>query len=678
MRTMKFKNTFCRTKPAIIFWLVFLLFAISGKGQFLDFSKTPAYKTVFVITDNFDSSYLNQLEKAYETATPDSLKLAIGNDMAYYWHTRNLNKANKLAHKVLDYSIAVNNKVWQGRLQITLGAILLRAEKLDSAYVLLESAKAKLSKKDWPLLLTELGYVYERRGKLSQAADYALEGLKLGDSLHDLKTRAMAYSDLSNLFWKQSKFEKGIEYGLQSEELFKERGIKDMDYSFTLYVIGNNYLSIKDYPNAQEYFKLALAQSEHYQFYNNLADIYIALVDLYTITGDYAKAETVARQAIRYSTLLNNNFMLMRSWLSLAKLQNLQKHYDAAIASLKTCLETATRNFGDEFFLNQAYKELGKAYAGKADYKEAYNAFLKYDDLKDSVFTAESDQRVAQLQTEFEVAQKESTIKTQQQTLAQQKTRQLLTLAAAALLVIILIALYITYHHKRKLNTRLELLNEDLEHKNRLLDKHNAENELLLKEIHHRVKNNLEIVSGLLALQAAQIDNPDAQAVMIASQNRVLSMGIIHQKLYQRGNLAAIEMKEYFHDLGENILDTFDATKRVRITCDMQPLELDVDHAVPVGLIANELLTNSLKYAFTKKQTGEIKISLFKNGSPHDLVFNVSDNGVGNPKKSGAGGTGFGTELINLLVQQLGGKLTTDYSSGTNVSIGFNYVEHIH
>ena len=666
------------SKSVIVFTIVFLFFIISGKGQFLDYSKTPPYQTVFVATDNFDSSYLSQLEKAYDTASPDSLKLAIGNDMAYYWHTRNLDKANKLAHKVLDYAIAVNNKLWQGRLQITLGAILLRQEKLDSAYALLESAKTKLSRKDWPLLLTELGYVYERRGKLSQAADYALEGLKLGDSLQDLKTRAIAYSDLSNLFWKQSKFEKGIEYGLQSEDIFKQRGIKDMDYSFALYVIGNNYLSIKDYPNAQQYFKLALDQSEHYQFYNNLADIYISLADLYNITGDYARAEPQARQAIRYSTLLKNNFMLMRSWLSLAKLQNLEKHFDAAITSLKICLETATRNFGDEFFLNQAYKELGKAYAGKENYKDAYAAFLKYDELKDSVFTAESDQRVAKLQTEFEVAQKESTIKTQQQTLSQQKTRQLLTLAAAALLVVILVGLYITYHHKRKLNTRLELLNQDLEHKNLLLDKHNAENELLLKEIHHRVKNNLEIVSGLLALQAAQIDNPDAQAVMVASQNRVLSMGIIHQKLYQRGNLAAVEMKEYFHDLAENIVDTFDATGRVQIICDMQPLELDVDHAVPVGLIANELLTNSLKYAFTKKQTGEIKISLTKNGSPNDLVFNVSDNGVGKPKNSGSGGTGFGTELINLLVQQLGGKLTTDYSNGTNVSIGFNYIKHIH
>lgn len=366
----------------------------------------------------------------------------------------------------------------------------------------------------------------------------------------------MAYSDLSNLFWKQSKFSKGIEYGLHPAAIFKQRGIKDMDYSFTLYVIGNNYLSVKDYPNAQQYFKLALAQSERYQFYNNLADIYIALNELYTITGYYAKAEVNAKQTIRYSTLLDNNFMLMRSWLCLAKLQNLTNRPDTGIASLKTCLQIAGENFGDEFFLNQAYKELGKCYAATGDYKNTYAAFLKYDTLKDSVFTAEADQRIAKLQTEFEVTQKENTIKSQLLSLTQQSRVQLLTLGVAVLLVLVLAGLYRSYQNKRRLNTKLETLNERLEHKNNQLDKRDAENELLLKEIHHRVKNNLEIVSGLLTLQAAQIDHPSALAVMQASQNRVLSMDIIHQKLYQKGNLAANEMKDYFHNLGESILDT--------------------------------------------------------------------------------------------------------------------------
>lgn len=660
-----------------IFTGFFLLFASVGNSQFIDFSKAQPYRSVFMETDAFDSSYLSVLEKAYTQAIPDTLKLAIGNDLAYYWHTRNLDKAYTLANKVLAYATNADNKVWEGRLQITLGAILLRQEKLDTAFFILESAKTKVTVKDMPHLLTQLGYVMERRGLISKAADYALEALRLGDTLQDLKAQAMAYSDLSNLFWKQSKFDKGIEYGLKSETFFKQRGIDDMDYSFTLYVIGNNYMEVKDYTNASKYFNRGLAISERYQFYNNLADIYISLTDLYTIKEEYAKAEKSATNAIKYSTLLDNNFLLMRSWLSTAKLQNITNRPDIAIQSLKTCLQAATENFGDEYFLHQAYKELGKAYAQTGDYKNAHAAFLKYDQLKDSVFTTEADQRVATLQTEFEVAQKESTIKTQQHSITQQKRLQLLMYGVAGLLILILVGLYRNYYNKRQLNKKLGTLNEDLAQKNIQLDKRNAENELLLKEIHHRVKNNLEIVSGLLALQAAQIDHPSAQAVMQASQNRVLSMGIIHQKLYQNGNLAGIEMKDYFHNLSENILDTFNATGRITITCQMQPLELDVDTAVPVGLIANELLTNALKYAFTENQPGEVQISLTKTDINDELIFRVADNGIGKQNNNSNKITGFGTELVDLLVQQLEGKQTIDTSNGTNITIHFKHTSRI-
>lgn len=651
---------------------ILILNAVAGNGQFIDFSRANPYRQVFAETDAFDSSYLTTLEKEYTQALPDTLKLAIGNDLAYYWHTRNLDKAFLLATNILSQAIAAKNTIWVGRLQITMGAILLRQEKLDEAFSILESAKNKVTQFDMPQLLTQLGYVMERRGQISKAADYAIEALHIGEATNNLHAMAMAYSDLSNLFWKQSKFEKGIEYGLRSESIFKKRSIDDMDYSFTLYIIGNNYLSKKDYSDALNYYKRALTMSQRYEFYNNLADIYISLTDLYTITKDYSKAGTAAKSAIKYATLLDNNFLLMRAWLSVGKLQNLTGHPDSAVSSLGTCLRIATTSFGDKFFLQQAYGELGKAHAATGDYKNAYTAFLKYDNLKDSVFTAEADQRILAMQTEFEVAQKESTIKTQQLSISQQKRLQLLTLGAAGLLVLMLGALYYNYRNKRLLNNKLETLNGALAQKNRQLDKRNAENELLLKEIHHRVKNNLEIVSGLLALQAAQVDHPSVHAVMQASQNRVLSMGIIHQKLYQGGNLASIEMRDYFHHLSESIIDTFNAGDGISIKCDMPPLELDIDTAIPIGLIANELLTNSLKYAFINAQPGQIQISLTKTNARDDLVFKVADNGIGKGSES-VKGTGFGTELVNLLVQQLGGKLSLDTSQGRTISIHFKH-----
>lgn len=198
----------------------------------------------------------------------------------------------------------------------------------------------------------------------------------------------------------------------------------------------------------------------------------------------------------------------------------------------------------------------------------------------------------------------------------------------------------------------------------------NDENVLLLKEIHHRVKNNLEVVSGLLALQFAKIEDPNIQEVMLSSQNRVKSMGILHQKLYQSEHLAFIEMKNYFENLCENILDSYNETDRIKVNIEMNEIELDVDTAVPLGLIVNELLTNSLKYAFPKGEKGNIELSL-KNLTKDNFQLKISDDGVGKPLDAKAIGTGFGTQLVDLLTRQIDGKLIQDVSNGTLILINF-------
>jgi two-component sensor histidine kinase len=198
----------------------------------------------------------------------------------------------------------------------------------------------------------------------------------------------------------------------------------------------------------------------------------------------------------------------------------------------------------------------------------------------------------------------------------------------------------------------------------------NNQNVLLLKEIHHRVKNNLEVVSGLLALQSAKMDDPTMQEVMLASQNRVHSMGILHQKLYQSEHLAFIEMKNYFENLCINILDSYNETDRIKVNIEMKELEMDVDTAVPLGLIVNELLTNALKYAFPKGAKGNIELSL-ENLNEDNFQLKISDNGVGKSSDEKAKGTGFGTQLVDLLTRQIDGELMQDVSKGTMILINF-------
>lgn len=157
---------------------------------------------------------------------------------------------------------------------------------------------------------------------------------------------------------------------------------------------------------------------------------------------------------------------------------------------------------------------------------------------------------------------------------------------------------------------------------------------------------------------------------MQASQNRVQSMGILHQKLYQSEHLAFIEMRQYFVSLSENILDSYNEANRITVDCVMPDIELDVDTAVPVGLIVNELLTNALKYAFPAGQLGRVLLSLEDLGA-NMLQLRISDNGIGQVLNSKPQGTGFGTQLVALLTRQLEGTMQQDLTNGTTIFIQF-------
>jgi two-component sensor histidine kinase len=637
---------------AFLLWNSSLVFA-----QFIDLSQSKPYKRVFVDTDNFGASYLDSLESAYPKIAVDTIRFSVLNDLAYYWHTRNLVKAMAFAQEALAQTKECKNELWEGRLQITEAAILLRMEELKKAEEVLESAKGKVNKSDLPFLNTQLGYIYERRGQLDKAADFALISLQLGTQLEDKKAIAMAYSDLSNLFWKQSKLDAGLEYGLKSLEIFEARGITDLDYDFTLYVVGNNYLAKGNYVEAKRYYEHALIIGERYGFYNNLSDIYISLVDLYAFLGEFERAEEAGQNALRYANLLHNRFMTMRSWLSIGKLEIVRKDYFSAIENLKKSIHEASDDFGDDYYLSQAYAALGNAYAGVQNYQDAYHAFSAYDTLQRNIFTAEADQRISQLRTEFDLANKESTIQLQESQIKKQKMSQAFLIITAVLLSISLLLAYKAIQNKFKINS--------------LLRKQNEEKEFLLKEIHHRVKNNLEVVSSLLALQSAQIQDPNILEAMRASQHRVQSMAMIHQKLYMGKDLATVEMKDYFKDLSNYVLDAYDADARVAIEVVMEPLEVDVDVAIPIGLIVNELLTNSLKYAFPDQKHGKITIGLMQN--ENGLQLEVIDDGVGQDASMGNQGTGFGSQLIALLTKQLDGKMVLHTHPGTSVSFQFQY-----
>lgn len=196
------------------------------------------------------------------------------------------------------------------------------------------------------------------------------------------------------------------------------------------------------------------------------------------------------------------------------------------------------------------------------------------------------------------------------------------------------------------------------------------EKEVLLKEIHHRVKNNLQIVSSLLFFQSKQIEDAKTLDMFRDGQNRVKSMALIHEKLYQSGDLANIDFKQYVKKLTNFLFQSYGINQaKIKFKNNVQDVELGVDTAVPFGLIINEIVSNSLKHAFKNQESGEVKIDMGYDEN-NKLILIISDNGVGisedlNIEESES----LGLRLVNNLTTQLNGTITFLNNNGTKVKI---------
>jgi two-component sensor histidine kinase len=198
------------------------------------------------------------------------------------------------------------------------------------------------------------------------------------------------------------------------------------------------------------------------------------------------------------------------------------------------------------------------------------------------------------------------------------------------------------------------------------------EKEILLKEIYHRVKNNLQVISSLLHLQTDTISDPFIQQILIGSASRVKSMALVHEMLYQSGNLAVIEMDSYMKNIFNYLYEIYHITpEKIKYTLAIEPTLLSIEKAIPCGLIMNELISNIFKHAFPNNKTGEINLTL--NKQDNSVVLIVSDNGVGIPSSIDIQNTdSLGMQLICNLTKQLSGNIAHENTVGTTFTLKFS------
>lgn len=251
----------------------------------------------------------------------------------------------------------------------------------------------------------------------------------------------------------------------------------------------------------------------------------------------------------------------------------------------------------------------------------------------------------------------------------QQYSVSIIALAAVCLIVFVLI--FSRYRSKAFNDYRFDLFRTELAAKGQQIEKLQHDNEWLLREVHHRVKNNLQIVSSLLNSQATYLKDGAALDALTESQQRVQAIALIHQKLYQSGKYAGIYMPEYVSELTGYLKSSFKGKPHIFFDLHIEPIYLDVTHATPVGLILNEIMTNAYKHAFGRSGVGHIDVQL-RCSAYEEVTLTVADNGNGLPRGFHAENQhSFGMMLIRGLTGDLDGIYAIENAKGTTVNVKF-------
>jgi len=338
-----------------------------------------------------------------------------------------------------------------------------------------------------------------------------------------------------------------------------------------------------------------------------------------------------------------------------------EKRYDEAIENLHIMM-TYTDTINIPFMKYNGHLALQKAYLAQGDYKNAYTQYEYMYVLRDTLFDIEKQKQLSELNIKYETAEKEKQLaETSLHLETAKKKQQFLSFGLLGALIVSGLSYY-AFRTKIKSNKLLE-------EKNEIISRALQEKDILLREIHHRVKNNLQMISALLYLHGKSVDDTSAQLALMESQNRVQSMAMIHQNLYQQDNLLGVGVREYLDKLISHLTDSYNIEKhRITINKNIEIQHLDVDTVIPLALIINELISNALKYAFKDGRHGQIDVYLGQ--AEGQIMLEVKDNGVGMPAGVSDREAGnFGFKLINILCDRLGATWSTHAEDGTRVTL---------
>lgn len=613
-----------------------------------------------------------------------------------------------------------------------IGISLSRKGDLEGALNNYKKLLELVKKQNKPLYVAhihnDIGVVYSQKGEIDSALLYYNRGLEINRASDFKRGIIASLGNISILLVKKGKYIEALDILQQNMTLSKE--MKDSLFIVNvLFSMANIYILQDDYAEARMHYEESLQYCEATNDAEGKSIALDGIGSTYFEEGNYDLAKLNLKKSLKISTDIGDLFGRLESTLDLGEIARKQKDNalaldyfnqalgfsraagvldleGAALSSIGSIafeqnrLEEALINgenaliiakkTKDLNLLNQVAKLLADVYTQKERYKEGLEMLNLYISTKDSLVNNDQSKKIIQLteayKYEIKVAQdsivnaklqleKDIELSLQKVKTAQQEQQSMFLFLSLLGMMVFGIYIYRRYQVTNKQKGIIETQKKQVDDALDEIKKRNEEKELLLKEIHHRVKNNLQIISSLLDLQSSKIDDDAARSVIADGQARVKSMALIHHKLYQHENLATINIKEYIGQLFNQIMATLTTTAPNLVLDIDETVSFDIDTAIPLGLILNELLTNACKYAFEEGKEGELSIRLEQKEKGR-YSLEVKDNGHGMPADFNLGkARSLGLRLVRRLSKQLLGKATYKNDDGACFYIEFKDTE---
>lgn len=543
--------------------------------------------------------------------------LAVLNDLAYEYTYKDLDSARILLERAIEINSA--DSLQLGISKETLAIVDEIQGKIPSAislhYQSIAIFEAIDSKRHLAWAYNGMGALHYQQYDYDEALVYFLKSMRMRKKLNDPEEVAKSMINIALIFNTKEQYDSSLFYLVQALPPFIASGDELME-SIIYSNLGSTYSYMGDLENATTYYNKCRIIQERIDDKEGLGVLYRKL-------GELHMAKNEPKQALEY--------------------------YDM---SLKV-----TKELGDIGRYTETTQSKYLVYESMKDYQQAYALQTEYILLRDSLINIQNKDIINEYSAKYQNEQKERTIaelelekKNAALILAKSNNQRNVLIAVSLIVVVVAILLFVLFRQKRK----------SLE-----------ERDVLLKEIHHRVKNNLQVISSLLNLQADSLDDDTAKDAVKEGQHRVKSMALIHQKLYSADDVRGVNVQGYLEQLCSELFKAFGVDhEKVEWKIDTSNLKMDIDTVIPLGLIINELVTNAIKYAFQNVDDGLLEISIQEEGETLNVI--VKDNGKGMDEEAMKASNSFGWKMIKSLSRKLKADISVNGESGTSVQLSLS------